>query len=211
MAVKDRAGSSTEPTADVIAAVSKARKSLDQVLAAVAERPGVTVAELAERAAVSEEALVAFAEAAGGLLAGRALDVTAARRAGLLAAAMPAWEDALGPMLTSAQVREILGGVTRQRVDELLRQGRLIGLQSINGRRHFPAFQFHDGQLPAASLATAFGRLADGALDPWSAGSWCVSPNDQLDGRSPAEWAAGEGDGDVLRRVAERDAARLSR
>jgi hypothetical protein len=44
--------------------------------------------------------------------------------------------------MTSAQVRELLGDVSRQRVGELLRERRLIGLRDRAGRRRFPAFQF---------------------------------------------------------------------
>jgi len=211
MAVKGPRPASSGDDQRIATAVSRAQESLEQVLAAVAERSSMTVTEFADRFNVSEEALAAFAEAVRELLGGRELDVQSARRAGLLAAATSAWEDALGPMLSSAQVRKLLGGVMRQRVDELLRQRRLIGVQSANGRRHFPAFQFGDGRLPTAPLVDAFWNLADEPLDPWSAASWCVTQHDQLDGTSPLEWVGTGGDTDRLGLAAGRDAARLSR
>ncbi len=197
--------------ADVKTGVTRARALLDQVLDIVAQEADatITVSAVDDRASVSPEAVQAFVEAAGEILGKRELTVDAARRAGLLAAAGSAWEDALGPQLNSAQVRELLGGVTRQRIDELLRQQRLIGLQATNSRWLFPAFQFVDGRAPAPGLASAFWKLSTDAIDPWSAASWCVSRNDQLKGRTPAAVAAE--DGELVARVGERDAERLSR
>jgi hypothetical protein len=132
------------------------------------------------------------------------------RRAGLLAAAGHAWENELGPLLTSAQVRELLGDVSRQRVDELLRARRLIGLRDSAGRRRFPSFQFHAGR-PLEPLVGAYWTVADGALDDWTAASWCVSPDEALDGRTPAQWALEGRDPARLARIARQDAARLAR
>src|SRR5919202_1550980 len=46
-------------------------------------------------------------------------------------------------------------GVSRQRVDERLRAGRLIGLRDRAGRRWFPGYQFHDGR-PLEDLIAAY-------------------------------------------------------
>ena len=59
----------------------------------------------------------------------------------MLAAAGVVWERALGPLLSAGRVRELLG-VSRQRVDELPRATRLIGLRERSGRRRYPLFQF---------------------------------------------------------------------
>lgn len=127
----------------------------------------------------------------------------------MLAAAEQVWENEIGPLLTSAQVRELLGDVSRQRVDELLRARRLIGLRDNAGRRRFPAFQFRDGR-PLEPLVAAYWTLADGALSDWTAASWCVAPDEALDGRSPVQWARDQGDAARLARVARQDAARLA-
>lgn len=198
---------------ELIRELETAREALGRVearvLREVAESPGITVRELAERFHVSEEAVVAFAETAGELMGEKDLDVETARRAALLAAAGQAWENELGPMLSSAQVRELLRDVSRQRVDELLRSQRLIGLRDSAGRRRFPAFQFADGQ-PIQPLISAFWTVADGAISEWTAAAWCVAPDDALAGETPAAWARAGHDPERLERVARQDRARLA-
>ena len=202
MPVKDR--NAIEALERSEAALREAREALERVGAAE-----LSVRELAARHSLTEDALFAFAEAAGGLMGEKPLSVAAARRAGLLAAAAEVWEHELGPLLSSAQVRELLGDVSRQRVDELLRSRRLIGLLDQGGRRRFPAFQFHDGR-PQEPLVAAFWTLADAAVSPWTAAAWCVSDDDQLDGVSPARWVRERRDAERLALVARRDAARLA-
>jgi hypothetical protein len=187
------------------AALREARETLEN-----GDAGELSVRELAVRHGVTEAALSAFAEAAGELMGERPLSVAAARRAGVLAAAAEVWEHELGPMLTSAQVREMLGDVSRQRVDELLRNRRLIGMLDQGGRRRFPAFQFHDGR-PQPTLVDAFWTLADAAVSPWTAASWCVAEDDQLEGCSPVRWTRERRDPERLALVARQDAARLER
>ena len=179
-------------------------------LEAARRSTGMTMAELAERVQVSEEAIIAFAQTVGDLLAGKTLEVRAARRAALIAVSGQAWENELGPLLTSGQVRELLGGVSRQRVDELLRSQRLIGLRDSEGRRQFPAFQFIDAQ-PLEPLIAAFWSVNDGTLSEWTAAAWCVSRDDALDGATPVAWARLGKDTDKLLRVAGQDRAQLIR
>jgi hypothetical protein len=192
-----------EATSDL----ERTRKTLREL---ISEAPGVTVREIAQQFNVSEEAMLAFVQTAGELLGERSLSVPAARRAGMLAAAGQAWEDELGPMLSSAEVRELLGGVSRQRVDELLRSHRLVGLRDSAGRRQFPTFQFQDGR-PLKQLIAAYRTVAGASVSDWTAASWCVSPDDALEGRSPVRWAREGRDSDQLARVARQDAARLAR
>lgn len=192
---------------DAAADLASTRRALREL---APESPGLTVRDLAERFHVSEEAVVAFARTAGELLGERPLTVDAARRAGMLAAAAQVWENEVGPLLDSAQVRGMLGDVSRQRVGELLRARRLVGLRDGTGRRRFPTFQFHDGR-PLKPLVTAFWTVADTAASDWTAASWCVSADVALEGRSPAQWARDGGDADRLARVARQDAARLAR
>src|SRR3954451_11384755 len=160
MAVKDRE-EALAALGRSEAALSEARSDLEHVRAALQAggSRGLTVSELAQRFGISEDALVEFARTVGELLGERPLSVEAARRAAMLAASAQAWESEVGPLLDSAQVRELLGDVSRQRVDELLRTRRLIGLREQSGRRRFPVFQFHDGH-PQASLIDAFWVVA---------------------------------------------------
>jgi hypothetical protein len=164
------------------------------------------VRALAEQFNVSEAAVRAFAQTAGELLDGEELSPADARRAAMLAAAGVVWERALGPLLSAGQVRELLG-VSRQRVDELLRGKRLIGLRERSGRRRYPLFQFDDGR-PVEALAKAFYTVTSG-LDEWSAASWCTQSDPALDGLSPAQWAKSGKDPERLAQIARQDARRF--
>ncbi len=214
MAVKAREEALVEALGRTEAALHQASRDLERTRKTLgeltSEAPGTTVRELAEQFHISEDAVLAFVQTAGELLGERSLSVDAARRAGMLAASGQAWENELGPSLSSAQVRELLGDVSRQRVDELLRARRLIGLRDRGGRRRFPTFQFHDGR-PLEPLVAAYWTVADSAVSDWTAASWCVSPDEALEDRSPAQWAREGRDPARLARVARQDAPRLAR
>jgi hypothetical protein len=190
-------------------ASSELEEAKAAVLEALAESPG-GVRDLTERFGVSEEALLAFLQTVSELLGDRPLSVQTARRAAMLAASGAAWENEIGPMLSSGQVRELLGDVSRQRVDELLRSRRLIGLRDDSGRRRFPGFQFRDGR-PLEDLVSAYWTVAEAVASDWTAASWCTSRDEALDGLSPVRWAHEGRDPERLGRVARQDAARLGR
>jgi hypothetical protein len=212
MSVKDR-DQPLEALDQRLEELRELTRSLEQARDAIAglcqDDAHAAVRDVAERYNISDEALIAFVENAGELLNGKELSVEDARRAGMLAAASAAWEHELGPLLTSAQVRELLGNVSRQRVDELLRSRRLIGMSDRSGRRRFPLFQFRDGR-PTETLVAAYWTVADGGADEWTAASWCVAPHPALDGSSPVQWSKSDGDAELLVRVARQDAARFA-
>lgn len=163
----------------------------------------------AEALSAQEAAGVAFVEALGEVLGERPLSVQAARRAALAAAATTVWEDVVGPLLSGQQVRELMGGVSRQRLEQLAGSGRLIVLEERSGQRRYPAWQFGRDSRPLAALVAAHQRLVtDGEMSPWSAASWCVHEHDELGGLSPLDWARAGRDPDYLALVAGRDAAR---
>jgi hypothetical protein len=211
MAVKSM-DQSREALRGVQEALREAEDRLNELNAALSERgeeeSSLTVRELAEQFNVSEEAVRAFAQTAGELLEGEPLSPGDARRAAMLAAAGVAWERALGPLLSAAQARELLG-VSRQRVDELLRAKRLIGLRERSGRRRYPLFQFDDGR-PIEPLVAAFWIVAEGAASDWTAASWCVHSDPALGDRSAVEWLRAGKDPERLLTIARQDAARLA-
>lgn len=194
-------------------AVGEIEQRLQELTASLPEgrtdESGDTVHELAERAHVPEEAVRAFAETAGQLLAGAEMSEAEARRAAMLAVAEAAWEETLGPLLSSSQVRELLG-VSRQRVDQLVRRKRLIGLRERLGRRRYPLFQFNE-ERASEPLVSSFWIVADGTASDWTAASWCVQEDSALGGLSPVEWVRRRKDPERLLQVARQDAARLSR
>jgi hypothetical protein len=195
------------------AALQEVSSSLERVNTSLAaereDRAASAVSELAEKFGMSDEALVAFVETAGELLGGKELSVADARRAGMIAAAQAVWENELGPLLSTAKVRELLGGVSRQRVDELLRARRLIGLRESSGRWRYPLFQFQDGR-PIELLVTVFWIIVEGGLEEWSTASWCVTPDPALDGSSALQWCREGKDAERLLKIARQDAARFS-
>jgi len=203
---------------DGVAAQDKLRAATDHLEAAQAlvneitdaDPASLTIHELTDRFGVSEEVVVVLLETLSEMVGERGNTVKDARRAAMLAAAGQAWENELGPSLSSAQVRELLGDVSRQRVDELLREHRLIGLRDSSGRRRFPVFQFQDDGRPMEALVSAYWTLADAAISDWTAAAWCVATDEALDGRSPLAWAREHRDPERLARVAAQDAARLA-
>lgn len=134
---------------------------------------------------------------------------TAGRRAALVAASEYVWPEHLGPLFPTTMVRDLLGGVTRQRVNELWSAHRLIGLADHSGRRQFPAFQFRAGRTLELLIA-AFWIVHDAGVGEWTAASWCVSPDPALDNDSPAVWIREGRSAERLLRVAHQDAARLA-
>jgi hypothetical protein len=191
----------------------KSSRAVDDALDSVreAERKLEIARREVHTAEVHADATAAFAQTLQEVLGDRALAAGAARRAALTAAAATVWEDVVGPLLSGAQARELLGGVSRQRLDQLVKSGRLIVLQARSGARRYPAWQFDAEARPLPALVSAHRTLVmDGRMSPWSAASWCVHQHRELDGRSPRAWALDGGDPDRLALVAGRDAARAA-
>jgi hypothetical protein len=184
---------------------------VDEALESVreAERK-LTEAKDAERVEqVHEAAATAFAATLQEILGDRPVETEAARRAALQAAAELVWEDTLGPLLTGQQARELLGGVSRQRLDQLVKAGRVIMLEERSGARRFPAWQFRNGRVLDA-LVAAYRHFIEVGESAWAGAAWCVNSHPQLDGQSPIEWAVRNGAADRLALVAKRDASRLA-
>lgn len=121
-----------------------------------------------------------------------------------------AWEDRVGPLLSSAEAAARLGAEADSALDKLARAGRVIALQERSGRVRYPAWQFADGR-PLEALVAAHRELVEtGRVSEWTAASFCVAPHPELGGLSPREFAAAGRDDERLALVARRDAARLA-
>jgi hypothetical protein len=174
-----------------------------------AERTLIDAKEAERVEQVHEPAATAFAATLQEVLGDRPVETEAARRAALQAAAELVWEDTLGPLLSGQQARELLGGVSRQRLDQLVKAGRVIALEERSGARRFPAWQFRDGGV-LETLVAAHREFVDVGESPWAGAAWCVHSHPQLAGQSPIEWAVGGGAAERLELVAYRDASRLA-
>jgi len=95
---------------------------------------------------------------------------------------------------TTADVAELLGGVSRQAVSARVAKGRLMSIE-ISGRSYFPAWQFVDGR-PAKGLAEMIAALNELGEDTLSADAVMRTTLPEEGGRSIAELLA---DGDVER------------
>lgn len=136
--------------------------------------------------------------------------------AGLLAA-MPQfdgpWGPAIGPVYRTDQVRVLLGGVSRQALNDRVKRSTLFALKTRDGVTVYPAWQFTDGQvLPGlAEVLKVFAADEHGEIvDGWTLASWLRTGLDELDGGSVADRLLA-GDAAAARQAAAHAAARWSR
>jgi hypothetical protein len=136
--------------------------------------------------------------------------VALGRRAALLATAEAVWGRHLGPLFDVEQVKTLLAVGSRQAVSDLAKRGRLLALDASGGRKLYPAFQFGPDGRPYPELAQVL-ALFEGAVEtPYTVASWLVSPQDLLEGETPAAWMRARRDPEPLHEAARRAAAALA-
>lgn len=92
---------------------------------------------------------------------------------------------------TTAQVAEMLGGVSRQAVSLRVKNRRLLAIE-ISRRSYFPPWQFVDGR-PVAGLPEVIEALTEDGRGALAADAVMRNPLPEEGGRTPAELlAAGE-------------------
>lgn len=104
-----------------------------------------------------------------------------------------AW-NALGPFYSARGVAQLLGGVTRQAVEDRRKRGAIIALQTAEGTWVYPMFQFGADNQPVRAIVQAHRRLAVGRTDAWSAAAILIGRQPELGGRSIAEHLRTGGD-----------------
>jgi len=134
---------------------------------------------------------------------------TLGRRAALLATAEAVWGRHLGPLFDVEQVKTVLAVGSRQAVSDLAKRGRLLALDASGGRKLYPAFQFGPEGRPYPELAEVLATFA-GVVTPYTVASWLVSPQDLLEGETPATWMRARRDPERLHEAARRAAAVLA-
>lgn len=202
MAVKDRKDHAE--SAHQVERVLDELHRLDERLSALIAEAQQAVRDQLQRTPEAAQAIMGELAA---ILPGGEIDAETARRAARAAAADVVWKAHLGGELwSSSDVVKHLG-VSRQRVSERVRKGTLLALRAEDGRLSYPAWQFRgaDGAI-LTPLVKAHAIVAKAGSD-WSAASWCVADNPELEGVSPATWAADRRDDARLLLVAQRDAA----
>lgn len=136
--------------------------------------------------------------------------VALGRRAALLATAEAVWGRQLGPLLDVEQVKAVLAVGSRQAVSDLARRGRLLALDATGGRKLYPAFQFGLDGRPYPELAQLLAGFRDAVETPYTVASWLVSPQDLLEGETPAAWMRSRRDPERLLEAGRRAAAALA-
>ena len=120
------------------------------------------------------------------------------------------WAKVLGPVYTTRGVRALLGGITRQAVDDRVNRGTLFALTTADRHRVFPAFQFDEKSGALDGLPEVITRLRPLA-DEWMIASFLTQPAAELDGRSPVVWLREGRDADRLDSFTRATASRWAR
>jgi hypothetical protein len=131
------------------------------------------------------------------------------RRAALLAAAEGVWGRHLGPLFDAEQVKALLGVGSRQAVSDLAKRGRLLVLDA-GGRKLYPALQFGANGRPYTEIAAVLQAFEGVVATPHTIASWLASPQDLLEGETPAAWMRAGRAPEPLHEAARRAAARLA-
>lgn len=92
---------------------------------------------------------------------------------------------------TTAQVADMLGGMSRQAVSQRVAKNQLMSIQ-ISGKAYFPEWQFAGGR-PIERLGDVVAALRAGDCDTFTADAVMRTALPEEDGRTPAQLvAAGE-------------------
>ncbi|MBW8060384.1 MAG: hypothetical protein FVQ78_08675 [Solirubrobacterales bacterium] len=133
------------------------------------------------------------------------------RRAAMVVLAGGAWERALGELLTSAEARVLLGGISREALRKRVLSGSVIVLRDDAGLTRYPRWQFD------ATSGAPFGMIkklnkifGDAGLDSWALAAFATAPQPELGDHAPVDAFADE-DPELLMRSARRAAAELTR
>src|SRR3954453_15992413 len=93
-----------------------------------------------------------------------------------------AWERALGDLLTSAEARILLGGVSREALRKRVASGSGIALRDDAGSIPYPRWQF---DAAGGSVFPAIKHLNDiftaAGLDSWTLAAFATTPQPELD------------------------------
>jgi len=123
---------------------------------------------------------------------------------------MKVWREVLGPLLDIQGTTDLLGLKNRIQVRELAAAGKLLELSSPEGHELYPAFQFDASGSPYPEIAGVTKIFSDVVETPYTIASWFVSPQDLLEGKTPAAWVQSRREPELLFEAARRSAAPLA-
>ncbi|HXS46100.1 MAG TPA: hypothetical protein VN756_01405 [Solirubrobacterales bacterium] len=133
------------------------------------------------------------------------------RRAAMVVLAGGAWERALGGLLTSAEARVLLSGISREALRKRVVSGSVIALRDDAGLIRYPRWQFDAvSGAPFAVVKELNEVFSDAGLDSWTLAAFVTAPQPELDDRTPVD-AFGDTDLEPLLLSAHRTVADLKR
>lgn len=118
------------------------------------------------------------------------------------------WSE-LGPYYSTAGIARVLGGISRQAVEERRRRRTILALRTADGVWVYPAFQLDDRNRVVTGLAEVLARFQPQTTDDeWMVASFLAAPQPGLDGRSVVDHLRAGGD---LRRALDLAGERAAR
>lgn len=133
------------------------------------------------------------------------------RRAAMVVLAGGAWERALGELLTSAEARILLGGISREALRKRVLSGSVIALRDDADLIRYPRWQFDaPNSAPFRAIKKLNEIFGEAGLDPWTLAAFATAPQPELDGRTPID-AFADADPEPLLLAVRRTAADLTR
>lgn len=133
------------------------------------------------------------------------------RRAAMVVLAGGAWERALGDLLTSAEARVLLGGISREALRKRVLGGSVIALRDDADLIRYPRWQFDAANgAPFGAIKRLNQTFGEAGLDPWTLAAFATAPQPELGDRTPVE-AFADADLEPLLLAARRTVADLAR
>lgn len=91
------------------------------------------------------------------------------------------WERALGELLTSAEARILLGGISREALRKRVLSGSVIALRDDADLIRYPRWQFDAANsVPFAAIKKLNQIFGEAGLDPWTIAAFATAPQPEL-------------------------------
>jgi hypothetical protein len=133
------------------------------------------------------------------------------RRAAMVVLAGGAWERALGELMTSAEARVLLGGISREALRKRVVSGSVIALRDDAGLIRYPRWQFDAASGAPFGVVKKLNEIfGDAGLDSWTLAAFATAPQPELGNRAPINSFA-DADTESLLLSAHRTVADLKR
>lgn len=122
------------------------------------------------------------------------------------------WEERFGPLLTSAEIRNLLGGISREALAQRVKRGTLFGLRDERSRVRYPLMQLdEEARTPLKGLPALIKLFRGLDLSGWELASFLTAVQPELDGQPPTAWLAEGREPELVFAVASEAAETLAR